>query len=137
MQKDVIKILKKEYPNTKYYLNFSSPIELMVAAILSAQVRDVIVNATTPHIFKKYKTAKDYAEADLKDLEALVKSIPFYKNKCKNIKEACKILAEKHNSTVPRTMDELTELPGIGRKTANAILINAFDIVNGIVVDTH
>jgi len=132
-----IQLLKKEYPHAKYYLNFSNPLELMVAAILSSQVRDEIVNATTPHLFKKYKTAKDYASADLSELESLIKSIPFYKNKAKNIKEACKLLAERYGGHVPKTMEELIELPGIGRKTANAILINGFDIVNGIPCDTH
>jgi endonuclease-3 len=132
-----LQLLKKEYPNSKYYLNFSNPLELMVAAILSAQVRDTVVNAVTPRLFKKYKSAKDYAGAGLKDLENATKSIPFYKNKCKNIKESCKILAEKHGGHVPKTMEELTKLPGIGRKTANAILSNAYGIVNGIVVDTH
>ena len=128
-----ISLLKKEYPHAKYYLNFSNPLELLVAAILSAQVRDEAVNATTPHIFKKYKTAKDYSKLD--DNE--IKSVTFYRNKAKNIREACKIIAEKYGGHVPKTIEELTELPGIGRKTANAILINAFDIVTGIPCDTH
>jgi len=133
----VISLLKKEYPNAKYYLNFSNPLELMVAAILSAQVRDEVVNATTPRLFRKYKTAKDYAEASLSSLEKEISAITFYKNKAKHIKEACKMLVEKYNGKVPQTMEELTQLPGIGRKTANAILINAFDIVTGIPCDTH
>lgn len=132
-----LKILKKEYPNTKYYLKFSNPLELLVATILSAQVRDEVVNAATPHLFKKYKTPKDYASARVTDIESKVKSITFYKNKAKNIVEACKIIDSKHGGQVPKTMEELTELPGVGRKTANAILTNAFDIVEGIVVDTH
>lgn len=132
-----ITLLKKEYPHAKYYLNFSNPLELLVAAILSAQVRDEVVNATTPHLFRRYKTASDYAAAPLSELENTIKSITFYKNKAKNIKGACKILDSKYGGKVPKTIDELTELPGIGRKTANAILINAFDIVIGIPVDTH
>ncbi len=128
-----IQILKKEYPNAKYYLNFSNPLELLVAAILSAQVRDEVVNSTTKFLFKKYKTAKDYTKLDDND----IKSITFYRNKAKNIREACRIIAEKHNGSVPDTMEELTELPGIGRKTANAILINAFGKVVGIPCDTH
>lgn len=133
----VISLLKKEYPHTKYYLNFSNPLELMVAAILSAQIRDEAVNATTPHLFRKYRTAKDYAVTSLPELEKEISGITFYKNKAKHIKEACKILVEKHGGKVPQTMEELTQLPGIGRKTANAILINAFDKTVGIVVDTH
>jgi endonuclease-3 len=133
----VIEKLKKEYPNTKYYLNFSNPLELMVAAILSAQVRDEVVNASTPRLFKKYKTAEAYAEASLTQLEKEISAITFYKNKAKHIKEACRIIAEQHGGKVPQTMEALTELPCIGRKTANAILINAFDKTVGIVVDTH
>ncbi|MBI2578976.1 MAG: endonuclease III [Candidatus Aenigmarchaeota archaeon] len=133
----VIAALKKEYPHTKYYLDFSNPLELMVAAILSAQVRDEVVNATTPRLFRKYRTANDYAKASLHDLEKEISSITFYKNKAKHIKEACKMLVEKHGGKVPRTIEELTELPGVGRKTANAILQNAFDKVDGIIIDTH
>ncbi len=134
---EVIKLLKKEYPSAKYYLNFSNPLELLAAAILSAQVRDTVVNAATLALFKKYKTAKDYASADLDELISYIKDITFSGNKARNIKAACKILAEKHNGEVPQTMEELVELPGIGRKTANAILINAFDKVFGIPCDTH
>ena len=131
----IISTLKKEYPDTKYYLDFSNPLELVVAAILSAQCRDTVVNATTKNLFKKYRTAKDYANAPIDELENSVKSTTFFKNKAKNIREACKIIAERGG--VPDTMEGLTELPGVGRKTANAILINAFDKVEGIVVDTH
>ncbi len=134
---EVLQRLKKEYPDVKYYLNFSNPLELMVAAILSAQVRDEVVNATTPKIFSKYKTAKDYANADPTEFEKEISKITFAKNKAKNIIEACKILVEKFNGKVPNTMDDLLQLPGIGRKTANTILINAFGIVNGIPTDTH
>ncbi len=134
--KEIIKLLKRHYPDAKYYLNFSNPVELLVAAILSAQVRDETVNATTAKLFKKYKTAKDYAEADLKEFTNDIKSVTFAGNKAKHIKEACKVLVEKYSGKVPKTIEELTELPGIGRKTANTILINAFGIVEGIPVDT-
>ncbi|HXC62442.1 MAG TPA: endonuclease III, partial [Nitrospiria bacterium] len=129
--------LKKLYPNTKYYLNFSSPLELLVATVLSAQVRDTVVNATTPRLFQKYKTAEDYARADLETLIQEISSVSFPANKAKYIRQACKILVEKYHGKVPDTMEQLIELPGIGRKTANVILINAFKKVEGIVVDTH
>lgn len=133
----IIDLLKKNYPNAKYYLNFSSPLELMVAAILSAQIRDEVVNATTPKIFAKYKTAKDYANADLREFTKEISAVTFAGMKAKNIINACKILVEKYNGRVPDTMDELIDLPGIGRKTANTILITAFGKVEGIPVDTH
>lgn len=133
----VIALLKRAYPGAKYYLNFSSPLELLVAAILSAQVRDTVVNATTPKLFSTYKTAQDYARADLQKLISEIWGISFPANKAKHIREACRILVEKYKGQVPETLEALTELPGIGRKTANAILINAFGKVTGIVVDTH
>ncbi len=129
--------LKRLYPHAKYYLNFSNPLELLVAAILSAQVRDTIVNTTTPQLFKKYKTVRDYAEADLETLIREISPVTFPANKAKYIKQACKILVEKYQEHVPDTVEQLVELPGIGRKTANAILINAFGKIEGIVVDTH
>ena len=128
-----LKTLKKKYPDAKYYLNFSNPLELLVAAILSAQCRDEVVNATTKLLFKKYKTAADYTELDEND----VKSITFFKNKARNIKEAAKTINEKHKGKVPQTIEQLTELPGIGRKTANAIMQNAFGVVEGIIIDTY
>ncbi|MFA4820172.1 MAG: endonuclease III [Candidatus Aenigmatarchaeota archaeon] len=134
---NVISLLKKEYPNAKYYLNFSNPLELLVAAIMSAQARDEVVNATTPALFKRYRKAEDYAKANLSEFENIIKSVTFYRNKAKNIKEACGAIAEKYSGNVPKTIKELVELPGVGRKTANAILINAFDIVSGIPCDTH
>ncbi|MBI2645606.1 MAG: endonuclease III [Deltaproteobacteria bacterium] len=128
--------LKKDYPNAKCALNFKNPLELMVATILSAQCTDVRVNIVTPAVFKKYKIAKDYAKASSKDFEALIRSTGFYANKTKSILGACKMIAEKHEGKVPRTLEELVQLPGIGRKTANVILGNAYD-TPGIVVDTH
>jgi endonuclease-3 len=109
----------------------------MIAAILSAQVRDEAVNALTPRLFSKYKNAKDYANADLKELTNEIKSVTFAGNKAKFIKEACSILSGKHKGEVPKNLYELTNLPGIGRKTANTILINAYGIVEGIPCDTH
>lgn len=133
----VLQVLRKEYPDAKYYLNFSSPLELMVAAMLSAQVRDEVVNARTPAIFRKYRSPRDYVNADLAELEWDIKPVTFYRNKARNIKEACKIILDKHKGQVPQDMGGLTALPGIARKTANAILQNAFGKVEGIVVDTH
>lgn len=130
-------LLKKAYPNAKYYLTFTTPLELMVAAILSAQVRDEVVNASTPALFTKYKTAADYAKAKPDDVLKHITKITFAGNKAKNIVNACRLLVEKHHGQVPKNVEKLTELPGIGRKTANAILQNAFNIVEGVVVDTH
>jgi endonuclease III len=134
---ETIELLNKNYPNAKYYLNFSNTLELMVAAIMSAQVRDEVVNSTTPNIFSKYKTAKDYASADQNDLANDMRSVTFSSMKAKNIINSCKILVEKHKGNVPDNMEDLTSLPGIGRKTANTILINAFGKADGIPTDTH
>ena len=129
-------ILEKAYPNAHYYLNFDTPIHLLAAAILSAQTHDEVVNAATPELFEKYKTAKDFASADANELVKLTSKISFAGNKARNIIAACKTIGEKYGGKVPKTIEELTELPGIGRKTANTILINAYGIVNGIPVDT-
>ena len=130
---EIIKTLKKEYPGTKYYLNFSNPVELMVATILSAQCRDTLVNSVTEKLFKKYKTVADYTKLKEED----VKPITFFNNKAKNIRAASQLVIDKFGGRVPATMEELVTLPGVGRKTANAILINAFGKVVGVVVDTH
>ncbi|MEM0154289.1 MAG: endonuclease III [Methanothrix sp.] len=135
-QSKVIEALETHYKGVHYYLNFSNPVELMVAAILSAQTRDTTVNALTPALFKRYKSAKDYANSSLDELLGYVKGVFYAKNKASNIIKACKVIEEKYNGEVPRTMEELIELPGIGRKTANTILINAYGIVEGIPVDT-
>ncbi len=132
----IFKKLKKDYPNAKCALNFKNPLELMVATILSAQCTDARVNIVTPAVFKKYKTAKDYAQAKAKEFEALIRSTGFYVNKTKSILGACKLIVQKHGGNVPRTLEELVHLPGIGRKTANVILGNVYD-TPGIVVDTH
>jgi endonuclease-3 len=112
-------------------------LELLVATILSAQCTDKRVNIVTADLFKKYRSAKDYATANLSELEQDIKTTGFFRNKAKNIKAACNALVEKHGGKVPQTMDELTELGGVGRKTANVVLGNAFNINHGVVVDTH
>jgi endonuclease-3 len=134
---EAIALLRKNYPGAKYYLNFSNPLELTVAAIMSAQVRDEAVNNATPEIFRKYKNAKDYASTNPSELAKYMKSITFAAAKAKNIVNACKILVDKYNGNIPESMDDLISLPGIGRKTANTILINAFGKVEGIPTDTH
>ncbi len=134
--REAIGILLNEYPNAHYYLDFKTPIDLLVAAILSAQTRDEVVNALTPALFRKYRTAKDYASADPGELYNHVKAVSFAGSKAKNIIATCKSIDERYNGEVPRSMEELVELPGVGRKTANTILINAYRIVVGIPVDT-
>lgn len=132
-----VKRLNKEYPQAKYYLNRSNPLELLVAAMLSPQVRDEVVNACTPKLFARYKTAKDYANANLKEFIDIIKPISFPAMKAARIQKACKILVEKYGGKVPDTMKELTKIPGIGRKTAGTILINAFNKVENIPSDVH
>jgi endonuclease-3 len=133
----VIELLEKEYSNAEIALEYTNPLELLIATILSAQATDEQINAITPKLFKKYKTAEDYANADLTELEQDIKSSGFYHNKAKNIKNCCKTLVEKFHSKVPKKMDELLELPGVGRKTANIVLANAFGVIEGVAVDTH
>jgi len=133
----IIELLEKEYPKAKTALHYTSPLEILIATILSAQCTDKRVNIVTKSLFKKYKTAEDYANADLRELEENVRSTGFYKNKAKNIKRSGRMLVEKFNSQVPRTMNELLELPGVARKTANIVLSNAYGVTEGIAVDTH
>ena len=133
----VIELLEKEHPDAKIALNYSNSLELLVATILSAQCTDERVNLVTKTLFEKYGKAVDYASVDLKELEQDIKSTGFYHNKAKNIKNAASLLVEKYNSRVPCTMDELLELPGVARKTANIVLFNACGVVAGIAVDTH
>ena len=128
--------LEDKYSNQKYYLNFSNPLELMVAAILSAQTRDTVVNALTPALFKEYSDTKAYADAKESGLLKYIGKVTFAENKARNIISACKILVEEYSGKVPKTMYDLLKLPGVGRKTANTILINAYDIAEGIPVDT-
>jgi len=133
----IIELLEKEHPNAKTALNYTSPLEILVATILSAQCTDKQVNIVTKSLFTKYKTPEDYANADLTALEQDIRSTGFYRNKAKNIKNAGQLLVEKFDSKVPKTMKELLELPGVARKTANIVLSNAYGIIEGIAVDTH
>ena len=133
----VIAVLRKTYPDAHCELNFSNPLELLIATILSAQCTDKRVNIVTAELFKKYRTAADFAAAPLPELEEAVRTTGFFRNKAKNIKACCAALVEKFKGEVPRTMDELHALAGVGRKTANVVLGNAFDINVGVVVDTH
>ncbi|WXG46744.1 MAG: endonuclease III [Candidatus Atabeyarchaeum deiterrae] len=133
----VIELLESEYPNARTALNYSSPLEILVATILSAQCTDKIVNIVTKTLFQKYRTAEDYAKSDLRKLEKEIKPTGFYHNKAKNIKKSSQMLVEKFNSIIPRTMEEMVELPGVARKTANIVLQNAYGVIEGIAVDTH
>jgi endonuclease-3 len=133
----IIELLRKEYPTPKTALRFSNPLQLLVSTILSAQCTDVRVNMVTRDLFKKYRTARDYAEANQKELENQIRSTGFYRNKAKNIIACARMLVEQYGGKVPATMEELTKLPGVGRKTANCVLGGAFGINAGVVVDTH
>lgn len=133
----IIELLEKEHPDAKIALHYTSPLELLVATILSAQCTDERVNIVTQTLFKKYTKAEDYAKADLEELEQDIKSTGFYRNKARSIKKCCQILVEKYNSQVPKTMEEMLELPGVARKTANIVLSNAYGVISGIAVDTH
>lgn len=134
--KEIIKILSKEIPDTRIALKFYNPLELLIATILSAQCTDVKVNQVTVNLFKKYRSAEDYAGADLQKLEGEIHSTGFYRNKAKSIQKCCQELIERFGGKIPNTLEDLVTLPGVGRKTANVILGNAFGIP-GIVVDTH
>jgi len=134
---EIIKILKDTYPDAKCSLDFTTPFEMLVAVILSAQCTDERVNKTTPSIFAKYTTPEDFANIDILELENLIHPCGFYKNKAKNIKDTAKIIVEKYNGRVPETMEELMALPGVGRKTANVVMLEAFNKPQGIAVDTH
>ncbi len=136
--KKILKVLKELFPNiTGTALKYTNPWELLVATILSAQTTDKQVNKVTEKLFKKYPTLQDYAKANLNEFQKDISSIGFYKNKAKFILEAAKMIEEKFNGKVPDTMQELLELPGVARKTANVILSNAFGKIEGIAVDTH
>ena len=134
---EVIPRLKEEYPDAETELNWSNPLELLVATILSAQTTDVRVNQVTESLFEKYLTAEDYAGAAAEELEEDIRPTGFYRNKARSLQGMARNLIEDHGGQVPRTMPELTALPGVGRKTANVVLGNAFGINEGVVVDTH
>ena len=133
----IIDKLRRAYPNAHCELEHGNPLQLLVATILSAQCTDKKVNQVTPGLFRAYRTAADYANAPAAALELAIHSLGFFRNKAKSIQACCRQLAERHGGEVPRTMAALTQLPGVGRKTANVVLGNAFNINEGIVVDTH
>jgi endonuclease III len=133
----LVQILPEVYPGAHTELDFHNPLELLIATILSAQCTDKRVNMVTPDLFKRYRTAADYAKAPAAELEKAIQSTGFFRNKTKSIRAATAVIAEKYKGRVPDTMEELRELPGVGRKTANVVLGNAFGKNEGIVVDTH
>lgn len=135
--KKLIECLKIAYPDATCSLDFTTPFELVVAVMLSAQCTDERVNKTTPALFQECKTIEDFANIDIKKLEKIIHPCGFYKNKAKNIKLCAKQVLELHNGQVPNTMEELTSLAGVGRKSANVILLEVFGIAEGIAVDTH
>lgn len=134
---EILRILKERYPSAKTALVHKDPLQLLIATILSAQCTDARVNIVTKELFSKYKTARDYADSDPKKFEQEIKSTGFYKNKARNIINSCKMIVEKFNENVPKTMDELMTLPGVARKTANIVLSEGYGIIEGIAVDTH
>ncbi|RJO62856.1 MAG: endonuclease III [Dehalococcoidia bacterium] len=134
---EVMQRLERVYPHARIALNFSNPLELLVATILSAQSTDVGVNKVTPALFARYKSASDYANADVLELEGLIKSTGFYHNKAKSIMGAATVLVRDFGGNVPKTMAEIITLPGVARKTGNVVLFNAHGVTEGIAVDTH
>lgn len=135
--REIIRRLKREYPDARCSLNHSNPLELLVATILSAQCTDERVNIVTTELFRKYRRAEDYYRVEQTELEQDIRSTGFFRNKAKAIQGACRLIAEDHQGRVPENLDELLALPGVARKTANVVLGNAFGITSGIVVDTH
>ena len=135
--RQLIEVLPEVYPGAHTELIFSNPLELLIATILSAQCTDKRVNMVTPELFKRYRSAVDYAKAPQAQLEKAIQSTGFFRNKAKSIRAAASVIAEKYRGRVPDTMEELCELPGVGRKTANVVLGKAFGKAEGIVVDTH
>lgn len=134
---DFVEILKNTYPDATCSLDFKTPFELVIAVMLSAQCTDERVNKVTPHIFEKYSTPQDFVNLELSELEMLIHPCGFYKNKAKNIKACAKKIVDDYNGEVPKTMEELVLLPGVGRKSANVIMLEAFGNPKGIAVDTH
>jgi len=132
----ILALLTREYPEPRCALEFGNPLELIVATVLSAQCTDARVNQVTRHLFAKYRTAGDYAQARLPDLEIDIRSTGFYRNKARSLQRLCRALVEDHEGRVPSTMDQLVALPGVGRKTANLVLAEGFGLP-GMVVDTH
>ena len=135
--KKIIDILKSTYPDAKCSLDFTTPFEMVVAVMLSAQCTDERVNKTTPILFKRCKTISDYVDIDIKELEDIIHPCGFYKNKARNIKLCAKQILDNFNGVVPNNMEDLLTLAGVGRKSANVILLEVYGIANGIAVDTH
>jgi endonuclease-3 len=135
--RQIIRGLKKQYPEATCALNHTNPLELLIATILSAQCTDERVNIVTSTLFRKYRKAEDYLTVPREQLERDISSVNFFRNKAKSIQEACRLLIEKHHGQLPQTLEELVQLPGVGRKTANVVLGTAFGIPTGVVVDTH
>ncbi|MBI2824715.1 MAG: endonuclease III [Planctomycetia bacterium] len=133
----VARRLAREYPDAQCSLTHRSPLELLISTILSAQCTDERVNIVTKDLFHRYRTAADFARAPLARLEKAIKSTGFFRNKAKNIKACCQAIVERHAGQVPRSLEDLVELPGVGRKTANVVLGTAFGVATGVVVDTH
>ena len=133
----IIRLLKREYPDAKCSLNFSDPLQLLVATILSAQCTDERVNLVTAELFKKYRSCADYLRVEQAELELDIRPTGFFRNKARAIQGACRMLSEEHGGRVPDSLEALTALPGVARKTANVVLGNAFHITSGVVVDTH
>jgi endonuclease-3 len=133
----VVRRLKKQYPDASIALDYSTPLQLLVATILSAQCTDERVNKVTPGLFRKYRSARDFANADQAELEQDIRSTGFFRNKARSIITCCQALVENYQGQVPKTMDELVALGGVGRKTANCVLGEAYGVCEGVVVDTH
>ncbi len=134
---EVVSRLKEEYPDARTELNWKNPLELLVATMLSAQSTDVRVNEVTKELFEKYRTAEDYATSDLEHLEEEIRPVGFFRNKARATRDMARMLVEEHGGEIPHSIPELVRLPGVGRKTANVLLGNAFGVNEGVVVDTH
>jgi len=134
---EILRLLHEAYPDACCELNYDTPLELLVATMLSAQCTDKRVNMVTPELFVKYPDATAYVEADLEELQEDIRSTGFFRNKSKNLQNACRVMLEEYDGEVPDTMEGLVKLPGVARKTANVVLGNAFDVADGIAVDTH
>lgn len=134
---EILKLLLKLYPDATCTLYYASPVQLLVATILSAQCTDERVNLVTPALFKRFPDAPSLADADLEEIQTLIRSTGFYRNKAKNIQGACRAIVSKYGGEVPKVMEELIELPGVARKTANVVLAHAYGAIQGVTVDTH
>ncbi len=134
---ELLRLLHEAYPDAQCELNFETPLELLIATILSAQCTDERVNQVTPELFRTYPTAQAFAEADIEELQEAIRSTGFYRNKSKHVQNACRQIVEEYDGDVPDTMEELVTLPGVARKTANVVLGNAYHVADGIAVDTH